>query len=79
MTKTSPACDIAALQAFVHTYVPQAIPLSFAGGEATFLLPSEHTNAFADLFLHLEQEKNSLSVGTVDVSLKWHSSFVVTR
>lgn len=49
--------------------MPQAIPLSCAGGEISFQLPSANKGAFGELFKELEEQVELLNVGSYGVSM----------
>jgi ATP-binding cassette subfamily A (ABC1) protein 3 len=69
MTRSSAACNDAALTALVHKHIPHASLLSSAGGELAFQLPLSHKGAFAQLFQELEQKKKELHIGGYGVSM----------
>ena len=64
MTRTSPFCSESAVSDLVKRHVPEAIPLSSAGGEISFQLPSSNKAAFAQLFQELEGNLNTLHIGS---------------
>nr|XP_024376526.1 ATP-binding cassette sub-family A member 1-like isoform X3 [Physcomitrium patens]XP_024376527.1 ATP-binding cassette sub-family A member 1-like isoform X3 [Physcomitrium patens] len=61
--------DATAVAALVKHYVPQAIPLSSAGGEISFQLPSSNKAAFSQLFQELEGKLGAFSVSSYGVSM----------
>ncbi|CAM6122589.1 unnamed protein product [Calypogeia fissa] len=69
MTKSSSACSEAAVQEVIFNRLPQAVPLSSAGGEMAFQLPVANKAAFAELFEELEQQKDALKIGGYGVSM----------
>lgn len=69
MTKSSALCSEAAVQEVIFKRLPQAMPLSSAGGEMSFQLPVANKAAFAELFQELDQHKDALKIGGYGVSM----------
>lgn len=69
MTKAGPECDELAVTRLVTRHVPQAVPLSSAGGEMAFQLPLAFKGGFAALFRELEEKREGLCVGGYGVSM----------
>jgi ATP-binding cassette subfamily A (ABC1) protein 3 len=69
MTRTSPFCSESVVFDLVKRHVPEAIPLSSAGGEISFQLPSSNKAAFAQLFQELEGKLDTLHIGSFGVSM----------
>jgi ATP-binding cassette subfamily A (ABC1) protein 3 len=69
MTRSNPSCNDSAVTDFVKRHVPQAIPLSSAGGEMSFQLQSTNKAAFAQLFQELEENQDGLHIGSYGVSM----------
>lgn len=69
MTRSSPSCCHSALTQLVKRHVPQAIPLSSAGGEMSFQLQSANKASFAQLFHELEENLDTLHVGSYGISM----------
>lgn len=69
MTKAGPDCDESAVTRLVNRHVPQAVPLSSAGGEMAFQLPLAFKGDFAALFKELEEKREGLFVGGYGVSM----------
>ncbi|KAL2633831.1 hypothetical protein R1flu_005310 [Riccia fluitans] len=69
MTKLNQACNEMAVQELILQHLPQAVPLSSAGGEMAFQLPVANKAAFPKLFYELEQRKDALLIGGYGVSM----------
>ncbi|KAG0616755.1 hypothetical protein M758_5G140000 [Ceratodon purpureus] len=69
MTRSNPSCNDSAVTELVKRHVPQAIPLSSAGGEMSFQLQSTNKAAFAQLFQELEKNLDVLHIGSYGVSM----------
>ncbi|OAE27724.1 hypothetical protein AXG93_4193s1240 [Marchantia polymorpha subsp. ruderalis] len=69
MTKLNQTCNEKAVQDLIQEHVPQAVPLSSAGGEMAFQLPVANKAAFSNLFFELEQHKSALQIGGYGVSM----------
>ena len=69
LTRSNPSCNDSAVTELVKRHVPQAIPLSSAGGEMSFQLQSGNKAAFAQLFQELEENLDVLQIGSYGVSM----------
>ena len=69
MTRSNPSCSESDVVELVKRHVPQAIPLSSAGGEMSFQLPSSEKAVFAQLFQELEGKLDDLHIGSYGVSM----------
>lgn len=69
MTRSDSSCSDSAVAELVLHHVPQAVPLSSAGGEMSFQLPFSNKAAFAHLFQELEQKLDTLHIGNYGISM----------
>jgi hypothetical protein len=69
MTKLSAACSETAVQELIYKRLPEAVPLSCAGGEMAFQLPVANKAAFPELFQDLEEQKDALKIGGYGISM----------
>jgi ATP-binding cassette subfamily A (ABC1) protein 1 len=66
---SAPACDSAALEAAVTSYVPEARLLSNVGAEMSFQVPLSSSSLFPALFSHLETQASALGVLSYGISV----------
>ncbi|XP_043567483.1 phospholipid-transporting ATPase ABCA3 isoform X1 [Chiloscyllium plagiosum] len=64
-----PHCKVANITALVKSLVPNAVLQTNAGAELSYILPSESTDRFEDLFSQLEMKKKKLGIASYGASI----------
>lgn len=64
-----PSCDVSKVTAMVTSHVPTATVESNIGAELSFILPSEATGNFENLFLELETRRKELGIASYGASV----------
>uniref|UniRef100_A0A7M5XMD2 ABC transporter domain-containing protein n=1 Tax=Clytia hemisphaerica TaxID=252671 RepID=A0A7M5XMD2_9CNID len=68
MVKT-PTCDPSQVQNLIENYVPTAQLESNIGLELSFILPSEYSNKFEELFTEIESNREGLGIASYGASV----------